>query len=108
MPSEYSVLLTTAGSPDEAQTLGRGLVEEQLVACVQLLPINSIYAWNDDIEQDSEVLMLLKAQSAHYASIEAYLLQHHSYDTPEILQLKVEKGSEGYLSWIDAVSAKPG
>ncbi len=105
MQDGYSVILTTAGSPDEARALGRGLVEAGLVACVQLLPIDSVYSWQGKVEEDAEVLMLLKARADRYEAIEAYVLEHHSYDTPEILQLKVERGSEAYLAWIDEVGA---
>jgi periplasmic divalent cation tolerance protein len=104
MQDSYSVILTTAGSPDEARALGRGLVEAGLVACVQLLPIDSIYSWEGKVEEDSEFLMLLKARSDRYEAIESYLLEHHSYDTPELLQLDVERGSGAYLAWIDSVT----
>lgn len=105
MPGIYSVILTTAGSSDEARSLGRGLVEAGLVVCAQLLPIDSVYSWQEKVEEDSEVLILLKARGDRYEAIESYLLEHHSYDTPELLQLDVERGSEAYLAWIDEVSA---
>ena len=104
MPDGYCVILTTAGSPEEARTLGRGLVESGLVACVQLLPIDSIYAWQGKAEEDAEVLMLLKARSDRFEAIEAHLLERHSYATPELVQLDVEQGSAPYLAWIDEVT----
>jgi periplasmic divalent cation tolerance protein len=106
MKTGYSVLLTTAGSPDEAQALGKGLVSQKLVACVQLLPINSIYTWEANVEQESEVLMLLKTRHSLYDAIQAYLLEHHSYDTPELIELDVKRGSAGYLGWIDEVTSE--
>ncbi len=107
MPDTYSVILTTASSTEEAEALAAGLVERQLVACAQLLPIGSIYRWEGRIEKDSEVLLLLKARADLYEQIESHILDNHSYDTPEVLQLEVKRGSEGYLSWIDSVSAPP-
>jgi periplasmic divalent cation tolerance protein len=108
MKQSYSVILTTAGSPEEAESLAAGLVERKLVACAQLLPIGSIYTWEGKIEKNSEVLLLLKALADLYDQIESHILEHHSYDTPEVLQLEVARGSEGYLSWISEVSAPPG
>jgi periplasmic divalent cation tolerance protein len=108
MPDTYSVILTTAGSVEEAEALGVGLVERQLVACAQLLPIGSIYRWEGKIEKDSEVLLLLKARADLYGQIESHILEHHSYDTPEVVQLEVKRGSERYLGWISEVSAPPG
>jgi periplasmic divalent cation tolerance protein len=105
MKERYSVILTTAGSSDEAESLASGLVSRKLVACAQLLPIGSMYIWEGKIEKDSEVLLLLKARADLYEQIESYILERHSYDTPEVLQLDVKQGSEGYLSWISDVSA---
>jgi periplasmic divalent cation tolerance protein len=105
MPDTYSVILTTAASAEEAESLAGGLVERQLVACAQLLPIGSIYTWQGKVEKDSEVLLLLKARADLYEQIESHILANHSYDTPEVLQLEVAQGSEGYLAWIDSVSA---
>ncbi len=102
---DYSVILTTAGSAEEAESLAKELVERKLVACAQLLPISSIYTWEGKIEKDSEVLLLLKVRADLYEEIESYILENHSYDTPEVLQLDVKRGSEGYLSWISEVSA---
>jgi periplasmic divalent cation tolerance protein len=106
MPDAYSVILTTAGSSEEAESLAGGLVERKLVACAQLLPIGSIYTWENRIEKDSEVLLLLKARADLYEEIESHILANHSYDTPEVLQLEVKRGSEGYLSWIGEVSTQ--
>ena len=105
MPDSYSVILTTAGSPEEAESLADGLVRQKLVACAQLLPISSIYRWEGKVERDSEVLLLLKARADLYEEIESHILEHHSYDTPEVLQLDVKRGSESYLTWISSVSA---
>ena len=105
MNETYAVILTTAGSQEEAESLASGLVERKLVACAQLLPIGSIYTWEGKVEKDSEVLLLLKARADLYEQIEAHILDNHSYDTPEVLRLDVTQGSEGYLSWISEVSA---
>jgi periplasmic divalent cation tolerance protein len=107
MPDAYSVILTTAGSPQEAESLAEGLVRQRLVACAQLLPISSTYTWEGEVEKDSEVLLLLKARADLYEQIESHILEKHSYDTPEVLRLDVAQGSAGYLSWISEVSAAP-
>lgn len=104
MPDAYSVILTTAGSSEEAESLARGLVQRKLVACAQLLPISSIYTWENKVEKDSEVLLLFKARADLYDVIESYILRNHSYDTPEVLQLDLKRGSAGYLRWISEVS----
>ena len=74
MSSEFCVVLTTVATRDEANKLARQLVEQQLAACVQMMPINSVYSWEGAIQQDDEVLLLIKTASARYAGVEAFLL----------------------------------
>ena len=108
MSSEFCVVLTTVATRDEADKLARQLVEQQLAACVQMMPINSVYSWEGAIQQDDEVLLLIKTASARYAGVEAFLLANHSYSVPEILQLPIEQGSAAYLKWLDrALGSEP-
>ncbi|MEZ5539003.1 MAG: divalent-cation tolerance protein CutA [Pseudomonadales bacterium] len=105
--SSFCVVLTTTSSRAEAEQLAKLLVEQKLAACVQLLPIDSIYTWENTVKQDSEVLMLIKTSKASFVSIEMLIQQHHSYQVPEIIQLPIEQGSSAYLQWLaDAVSKK--
>ncbi len=101
MSQEYCVILTTTGSQEEANHLSELLVQGKLAACVQSFPITSIYTWEGKLTRDSEWLLLIKTRSDKYKAIEALILTHHSYDVPEIIQLSVEAGNPGYLTWID-------
>ncbi len=95
------IVLTTAGSPEEAGRLGRILVEERLAACVSVVPgVESIYRWKGEVESATEVLMLIKTGSDQLAALEAQLRALHSYETPEFLVLGVESGSQPYLEWL--------
>jgi periplasmic divalent cation tolerance protein len=101
--SDARVILTTAGSIEEARRLGRTLVEERLAACATLVPaVESIYRWQGNIESSAETLLILKTESAQIAALQARLHQLHSYQTPEFLVLPVESGSSGYLEWLRA------
>ena len=102
MPDTYGVILATAGSQEEAESLAGGLVERKLVACAQLLPISSIYTWEGKVEKDSEVLLLLKARADLYDEIESYILENHSYDTPE-----VSASPRAAAPWPDRSSPSP-
>ena len=99
--AEYAVVLTTCGSREEAQTLARGLVEARLAACVQLMDIQSVYRWEGSIQEDPEVLLLIKTRRDRYADVEQYIRTHHSYEVPEIVQLPIQEGFAPYLHWID-------
>jgi periplasmic divalent cation tolerance protein len=63
-PKAYGVMLTTTPTREEAQKLARLLIEEKLAACVQLLPIESFYVWQGRTQNEAEVLLLVKSQSA--------------------------------------------
>jgi len=106
--STTRVVLTTAGSSEEARRLGRALVEERLVACASILPaIESIYRWKGEIESGSESMIFLKTDLDRLSALEARLHELHSYETPEFLVLEAESGSEAYLDWM-AECLKPG
>lgn len=95
------IVLTTARSLEDANRLGRILVEERLAACATLIPaVESIYAWKGNLETSSEAMLLLKTGSEQVAALEARLHQLHTYETPEFLVLPVEAGSQAYLAWM--------
>lgn len=102
MNNEFCVVLTTVASQQEADALAGRLVEQQLAACVQLLPIHSVYRWEGKIQREPEVLLLAKTRRCRYADVEAFIRTHHSYTVPEILQLPVDQGLPAYLAWLAA------
>lgn len=99
--TSYCVILTTTGEQEEAERLAAMLVKAQLAACVQLSPITSTYSWQGTLHQDPEWLLLIKTRADLYEEVEDALGVHHSYDTPEIIQIPIIRGSGAYLSWID-------
>lgn len=95
------VVLTTAANLDEAKRIARILVEEELAACVTVVPsVRSIYRWEGKVEDSIETLLLMKTGTEQLATLEARLHALHSYQTPEFLVLKPEAGSAGYLEWM--------
>jgi periplasmic divalent cation tolerance protein len=100
MTDPYCVILSTAGSQEEADRLAELLVTRRLAACVQMIPITSRYLWKGEMNKDAEVLLLVKTASHLYPEVEAAIVQNHSYEVPEILQLPVAQGLERYLGWI--------
>jgi periplasmic divalent cation tolerance protein len=100
---EVRIVLTTAGSREEAERIGRALVEERLAGCVTFLPgVESIYHWRGAIETDNETLLLLKTEVDQLDTLHARLVALHSYETPEFLVLSVEAASQGYREWLKA------
>lgn len=105
--TEALVVITTTETQVDAERLARLLVERELAACVQILPqITSVYRWQGKVERAAEFLLLIKSTHEAYPELEAAIRENHSYETPEILALPVEAGSDGYLNWLKA-SIKP-
>ena len=101
MSEETLVVLVTAPTMEEAARLGRALVEERLAACANLVPgLRSIYRWQGAIQDDAEVLLLIKTTSAHVDRLTQRTVELHSYETPEVLALPVAGGSPAYLQWL--------
>lgn len=95
------IVVTTAASLEDANRLGRILVEERLAACATLIPaVESIYTWKGALETSTEAMLLLKTGREQVPALEARLHDLHSYETPEFLVLPVEAGSRGYLAWM--------
>ncbi|WP_236240611.1 divalent-cation tolerance protein CutA [Streptomyces sp. CC228A] len=94
-------VLTTTDSAANAEELARGAVEARLAACAQVsAPVTSVYRWEGAVETAREWQVLFKTADDRYAALEAYLREHHPYDTPEIIATPVQRGSADYLAWI--------
>lgn len=96
----YLVVLITTSSADEARALARLAVERKLAACVQFLPMQSVYEWEGAIQEDAEYLVLFKTHRDIYARLEAAIAEQHSYDVPEIIALPITAGLPAYMQWI--------
>ncbi|MBC7228320.1 MAG: divalent-cation tolerance protein CutA [Thermoflexales bacterium] len=97
---EYCIVLTTAGTEEEARQLAGGLVAGRLAACVQVMPVTSTYIWQGELHRDPEWLLLVKTTTARYGDVEAFIQEHHSYQVPEIVQVPIRQGLEAYLAWV--------
>ncbi len=106
MATGYCVVLTVTDSEDAARGLAGSIVANRLAACVQVSgPVRSVYRWDGAIEDASEWQLWCKTTDARYEALVAHIVEHHGYDTPEIVRLPVEGGHGPYLRWIDAETA---
>lgn len=100
------IVLSTAGSRDEAEKLARTVIERRLAGCVNLIPnLTSIYRWQGAIETAHEVLMLIKTSEERLPELESALREMHSYDVPEFVVIALESGNQAYLDWLLAAVA---
>ena len=95
------LVMSTCASTEEAESLGRRLVEERLAACATVLPnVISQYWWGSRLERETECLLLLKTTSDRVPALQVRLLELHSYECPEVLVLRVESANPAYEEWV--------
>ena len=100
--SDKKIVLTTAGSREEAEKIAHALVERRLAACVNIVsPIHSVYRWQGKVENADEHLLLIKTTAAGFDAVARAIRELHSYELPECIELSIERGSADYLEWIE-------
>jgi periplasmic divalent cation tolerance protein len=101
----YIVCLVTIDDPEKAARIARFLVEQKLVACVNIVPqIRSIYSWKGQVFDETEHLMVIKTRGDLFERVKAAVKNLHPYEVPEIISWNIEQGLEDYLKWIDEVT----
>jgi periplasmic divalent cation tolerance protein len=93
--------MVTVGNSQEALSIARTLVEEHLVACVNLISrIRSIYRWKGEICDDEEQLLIMKTPSHLFPALQSRIRELHSYEVPEIISFSISEGLPEYLNWV--------
>ena len=94
------MVMTTVAKRTEAQRLARKIVAARLAACVQTMPIRSVYRWQGRVESAAEHLLLVKTRAALAKPLTAFIRKHHTYQVPEIVTVPVTGGLPAYLRWL--------
>jgi len=98
---EALIVQCTASSREEARAIGRALLEARLAACVSISgEVESHYWWRGALEQAGEVLLLIKTTRERFDEVRRTILEHHSYEVPEIIALPIVAGHQAYLDWL--------
>ena len=97
----FRIVLSTAGSEGEGARIAKSLVEQKLCACVNLVPgVRSFYRWEGAVQDDAEVLLIIKTTGEKLQALSDHLTEIHGYEVPEVLAIAVEEGSAPYLEWL--------
>ncbi len=105
--NDNDVLVVLCTCPDEsvAVAMARKLVGERLAACVNVVPrLVSIYEWEGAVQQDLEVLAIIKTTRRCYSGLEAAIVAQHPYELPEIIAVSIDSGLNRYLEWISGTT----
>jgi periplasmic divalent cation tolerance protein len=96
--SVYSVF----ASAEEAERIGRTVVEERLAACINILPaVRSIYRWQGAVETADEVAAILKTTHEQADALMTRIASLHSYDVPCIVTWPIDKILASYADWVE-------
>ena len=96
-----SVVYSTIDNIQDARRIANTLVEEQIVACVNIIPkIESIYRWKGKIENEEEIVLIAKTADQNVKKTIQRLKELHSYELPDIIVLPVIGGLKDYLDYI--------
>ena len=99
---EVLILKTTESSETKAKNIAKLLIENKLAACVSIKYIDSIYRWEDDIEETKEIEITIKSKPEFKDDLIVFLQKMTSYDVPQILYKKIQ-ADENYFDWLDKI-----
>ena len=100
--TEALIVFSTFASEEEAARVTRTLVEERLIACANLLPdARSIYRWKDTVEDQREVVAVMKTRKQDWPALMGRLHELHSYETPECVAVRIAAGAPRYMAWLE-------
>jgi periplasmic divalent cation tolerance protein len=92
---------TTVADLEDAHAIARSLVERRLAACAQIEPIESVYVWKGDVQQEREFRIVVKTTAARYGAVEAAIRALHPYELPAIYALPTEHAFAPYAAWVE-------
>lgn len=101
MSGQYCIVLTTTDNNENRQDIIEEVLNKGLAACVQTMPIESHYVWKGKVCQEQETLLIMKTKKACYAELEQVIVERHSYETPQVVQVPFIEGFNPYLTWIE-------
>ena len=103
LPLKLSLLYTTFPTHDEALKVSKELLAQRLIACANILgPITSIYTWKGNSEETQEIAVLFKTTHSRVDKLIETLQAFHSYETPAILELPIDKCPPSFTAWVES------
>ena len=100
---EYTLIMVTASSREEAEKIATTLLERKLIACANILgPVSSRFWWQGKIDSAEEYMIFMKTKRELFDQVADNVKQLHSYEVPEIIALPIVEGAKPYLEWINS------
>jgi len=100
---DYTLIMVTASSREEAEKIATRLLERKLIACANILgPVSSRFWWQGKIDSAEEYMIFMKTKRELFDQVADNVKQLHSYEVPEIIALPIVEGAKPYLEWINS------
>jgi periplasmic divalent cation tolerance protein len=101
--TEMLLVYTTFANETDAARVVRVLIEERLIACANLIPAaRSLYRWQGAIQDEREVMALMKTRKQDWTALLSRLHELHPYETPECIAVRVAAGAPKYMEWLES------
>ncbi len=105
---KISLVYITIDSNDAAEDLGKKLIEENLAACVNILPgMTSFYRWQGAVETAKEAVLIAKTRTSLIDRLTLRVKSWHSYTVPCVVVVPIEGGNPDFLKWIEQETVNP-
>ncbi|MDD5093034.1 MAG: divalent-cation tolerance protein CutA [Dehalococcoidia bacterium] len=98
---KFIIIYITHKNREEASKITAHLLEKRLIACANIFPIQSSYRWQGKIENEDEVVSIVKTRRENWESVKSEVKRIHPYEVPCIIKIEVE-ANEDYAAWIGA------
>lgn len=102
-----SICYVTTPNEESAKKIARELITNKLAACVNIIPgIQSIYEWEGKINEDLEILLMIKTTTELVDDLSKFVRENHPYSVAEVISVKIENGNPPYLDWLEKTVKK--
>ena len=96
---DMRLVLVTHPNKEHAERITRGVIDAKLAACVLVTDVKSFYNWEGKLNEDDEVVTILKTSTDKVADLEKCIEANHDYDAPAIISFQAN-ANKGYANWL--------
>ena len=97
---DMRLVLVTHPNREHAERITRGVIDAKLAACVLVADVKSFYNWEGKLNEDDEIVTLLKTSTEKIADLEKYIEANHDYDVPAIISFQAN-ANQAYPNWLN-------
>ena len=93
-------ILSTYPNKKSILKIANELVKNKIIACVNISKIDSVYSWNEKIQNSSEYIAIFKTVTKNKIKLKKIIEETHPYDVPEIAEIDITSINKSYLNWL--------